>query len=322
MRAGQSRYTMLHYIFKRLAQIPIVLLVVTITIFVVIRMTPGDPVQIMLGMQTSPEAATALRAAFRLDQPVYWQYIYWIGDILQGNLGQSIRLNQPVTSLLAERLPVSMKLATFAMLFAILASIPLGIISALKRNTWIDYLSTGVTLVGFSVPNFALALILIFLFSVKLEWLPITGIGTESDGFVGAIKPYILPALALGMLQVAVLTRLLRSSMIDVLDQDYMRTAQAKGLLPLTRLYVHALKNAMIPFVTMVAIQFGYLIGIQVTIEYTFAIPGMGSAILNAVINRDFPVIQGFTLIIATFFLLANIIADIIYSLLDPRIRY
>jgi peptide/nickel transport system permease protein len=313
---------MLIYILRRLAQVPIVLVVVTITIFVVVRMTPGDPIQIMLGMQTSPEAANALRATFRLDQPVYWQYLYWVGDLLQGNLGQSIRLNQSVTSLLAERLPISIKLATFAMLFAILTSIPLGVVSALKRNTWIDYLSTGVTLVGFSVPNFALALILIFVFSVKLEWLPITGIGTASDSLIESIKPYILPALALGMLQVAVLTRLLRSSMIDVLDQDYMRTAQAKGLLPLTRLCLHALKNAMIPFVTMVAIQFGYLIGIQVTIEYTFAIPGMGSAILNAVINRDFPVIQGFTLVIATFFLLANIVADIIYSLLDPRIRY
>ena len=313
---------MLRYILKRVAQIPIVLLIVTLTIFIVIRMTPGDPVQIMLGMQTSPEAADALRAAFRLDQPVHWQYICWIGDLLRGDLGQSIRLNQPVTALLAERFPISMKLALLAMAFAVAVAIPLGIVSALRRNTWIDYLSTGITLLGFSVPNFALALILIFVFSVQLQWLPITGIGTEGVGALEALKPYILPSLALGMLQIAVLTRLLRSSMIDVLDQDYMRTALAKGLLPLTRVTVHALKNAMIPFVTMVAIQFGYLIGIQVTIEYIFAIPGMGSAILNAVTNRDFPVIQGFTLVIATFFLLANIVADIVYSLLDPRIRY
>lgn len=313
---------MLSYILKRVAQIPLVLLVVTLTIFIVIRMTPGDPVQIMLGMQTSPEAASALRAVFRLDQPLHWQFLYWIGDLFRGDLGQSIRLNQSVVSLLAERLPISLKLASLAMLFAIAVSIPLGIVSAMRRNTWVDYLSTGVTLVGFSVPNFALALILIFVFSVQLEWLPITGIGSEGGGFIEALKPYILPSLALGMLQVAVLTRLLRSSMIDVLDQDYMRTAQAKGLLPWTRLYVHALKNALIPFVTMVAIQFGYLIGIQVTIEYTFAIPGMGSAILNAVINRDFPVIQGFTLIIAAFFLLANIVADVIFAMLDPRIRY
>ncbi|MEI4483179.1 MULTISPECIES: ABC transporter permease [unclassified Phyllobacterium] len=313
---------MTYYILRRIAQIPVVLFVVTVTIFVVIRMTPGDPVQIMLGMQTSPEAAAALRATFRLDQPLIWQYLYWIVDLIHGDLGQSIRLNQPVVDLLAERLPISMKLASIAMSFAIIVSIPLGIISALKRNSWVDYLSTGITLLGFSIPNFSLALILIFIFSVTLEWLPITGIGSSSDGFAGVLAPYILPSLALGMLQVAVLTRLLRASMIEVLDQDYMRTARAKGLLPVTRLFTHALKNAMIPFVTMVAIQFGYLIGIQVTIEYTFAIPGMGSAILNAVVSRDFPVIQGFTLIIATFFLLANIIADVVYSYLDPRIRY
>jgi peptide/nickel transport system permease protein len=208
------------------------------------------------------------------------------------------------------------------MLLAVFVSIPLGILSALRRNTWIDYLCTGVTLVGFSIPNFALALVLIFILSVKMQLLPITGIGATSDTLWGSITPYILPSLALGMLQVAVLTRLLRSSMIDVLSQDYIRTARAKGLMPSTVMLVHALKNALIPFITMVAIQFGYLIGIQVTIEYTFAIPGMGSAILNAVINRDFPVIQGFTLVIATFFLLTNILADILYSVLDPRIRY
>lgn len=313
---------MVRYVMKRVAQIPVVLFVVTLAIFIVIRMTPGDPVQIILGMQTSPEAADALRAEFRLDLPLHWQYIYWIGDLLSGDLGRSIRLNLPVTSLLAERFPISMKLAVLAMTFAVFVSIPLGIASAIKRNTWVDYLATGVTLLGFSIPNFALALVLIFIFSVQLEWLPITGIGSQGVGIVEALKPYILPSLALGMLQVAVLTRLLRSSMIDVLDQDYMRTALAKGLLPSTRIVVHALKNAMIPFVTMIAIQFGYLIGIQVTIEYTFAIPGMGSAILSAVISRDFPVIQGFVLIIATFFLLANIVADVIYSLLDPRIRY
>jgi peptide/nickel transport system permease protein len=313
---------MWNYAFKRLGQVPIVLLVVTITIFVVVRSTPGDPVQIMLGMQTSPDAVEAVRREFHFDLPLYKQYLLWLGDVVQGDLGRSVRLNQSVGSLLAERFPVSFRLALAAMLFAIFISIPLGILSALRRNTWIDYLCTGVTLIGFSIPNFALALILIFVLSVKMQLLPITGIGSSSDTLWGSIAPYLLPSLALGMLQVAVLTRLLRSSMIDVLSQDYIRTARAKGLLPSTVLLVHALKNALIPFITMVAIQFGYLIGIQVTIEYTFAIPGMGSAILNAVVNRDFPVIQGFTLVIATFFLLTNILADILYSVLDPRIRY
>lgn len=313
---------MWRYVLKRLGQVPIVLIVVTMTIFAVVRSTPGDPVQIMLGMQTSPDAVQAVRQEFHLDQPLYRQYLLWLGDVLRGDFGRSIRLNQTVTSLLAERFPISFRLAFAAMSFAVLVSIPLGVLSALRRNTWVDYLCTSVTLIGFSIPNFALALILIFVFSVKLQLLPITGIGGNADNLWGSIAPYILPSLALGMLQVAVLARLLRSSMIDVLSQDYIRTARAKGLLPRTVLMLHALKNALIPFITMTAIQFGYLIGIQVTIEYTFAIPGMGSAILNAVINRDFPVIQGFTLIIASFFLLANILADVIYSLLDPRIRY
>jgi peptide/nickel transport system permease protein len=253
------------------------------------------------------------------------QYFLWVGDILQGNFGRSIRLNRPVLELLAERFPVSIRLAAFAMLFAVVVSIPFGILAALKRNTWIDYSCTGITLTGFAIPNFALALILIYVFAIHLEWFPITGIGSmeaQRGSMIDYLRPYVLPAVALGTLQMAVLTRLLRSSMIDVLSQDYIRTAEAKGLFPMTILAIHALKNAMIPFVTMVAIQFGYLIGIQVTIEYIFAIPGMGMAVLSAVVSRDFPVVQGFTLIVAAFFLLANITADVLYSLLDPRIRY
>jgi peptide/nickel transport system permease protein len=307
---------------RRLLQIPLVLIVVSLTVFVITRATPGDPVQIMLGPQTSPEAAAAMRVEFNLDRPLPVQYGLWVAKILRGDLGRSIRLNQSVTSLLAERLPISLELASAAMLFAVLTSIPLGILAAIRRNSWIDTLCTGYTVAGFAIPNFALALMLIYVFSIKLNWLPITGIGSgETSGLWAHISPFILPAVALGTLQTAVFTRLLRSSMIDVLNQEYIRVARAKGLLPSTVILVHALKNALIPFVTMVAIQFGYMIGIQVTIEYIFAIPGIGTAVLNAVINRDFPVVQGFTLIVAVFFLLANIVADLLYSVLDPRIR-
>lgn len=313
---------MFAYVLRRLVQIPLVLVVVSLTIFIIVRATPGDPVQIMLGMQTSPEAEAALRKTFRLDRPVAEQYVLWVFDILRGDLGNSIRLNQPVADLLMERFPISLKLALASIAFAIAVSIPLGVAAALWRNSWVDYLCTGFTLVSFSVPNFALALILIFVFSIQLEWFPITGIGSGSPAsWREAAMPYVLPSISLGILQVAVLTRLLRSSMIDVLSQDYIRTAHAKGLLPLTVIVIHGLRNALIPFVTMVVIQFGFLVGIQVTIEYVFAIPGMGSAMLSAVVNRDFPVIQGFTLIIAMFFLLANIFADVMYSILDPRIR-
>jgi peptide/nickel transport system permease protein len=313
------------YLGRRLIQVPLVLLVVSLMTFLITRATPGDPVQIMLGMQTSPEAATAMRKEFNLDRPVYEQYGLWIAKVVTGDLGRSMRLNDRVTSLIAERLPISLQLAAAGMLFALLVSIPLGVLAALRRNSWIDYLCTGYTVLGFAVPNFGLALILIYVFSIQLDWLPITGIGSSeaiNGGLWKHYSPFIIPAIALGTLQTAMLTRLLRSSMIDILSQDYMRTARAKGLLPWNIVVVHALKNAMIPFVTMAAIQFGYMIGVQVTIEYIFAVPGMGSAVLNAVVNRDFPVIQGFTLIIAIFFLLTNIAADMLYALLDPRIRY
>lgn len=316
---------MLRYLSRRLVQAPLVLLVVSLSVFLITRATPGDPVQIMLGMQTSPEAVAAIRQEFNLDQPLYMQYLLWIGKVLTGDLGRSIRLNDSVASLLAERFPISLQLATAAMVFALVVSMPLGIAAALRRNTWIDYFCTGYTVAGFAIPNFALALILIYVFSIKLDWLPITGIGSSesaSGGWWAYFSPFIVPAIALGTLQTAILTRLLRSSMIDVLSQDYLRTARAKGLLPTTVILVHALKNALVPFVTMVTIQFGYLIGVQVTIEFIFAVPGMGSAVLNAVVNRDFPVIQGFTLVIAAFFLFANIVSDLLYAVLDPRIRY
>ena len=316
---------MWHYLGRRLIQVPLVLLVVSLMTFLITRATPGDPVQIMLGMQTSKEAADAMRAEFNLDRPLPEQYILWVAKVATGDLGRSIRLNDTVTSLLAERFPVSLQLALAAMLFALAVSIPLGVLAALRRNTWVDYLCTGYTVLGFAVPNFGLALILIYVFSIKLDWLPITGIGSmeaAAGGWWSYSAPFIVPAIALGTLQTAMLTRLLRSSMIDILSQDYMRTARAKGLLPATVVIVHALKNAMIPFVTMATVQFGYMIGIQVTIEYIFAVPGMGSAVLNAVVTRDFPVIQGFTLVIAAFFLFANIMADLLYAVLDPRIRY
>lgn len=313
------------YLGRRLIQVPLVLLVVSLMTFAITRATPGDPATIMLGMQTSPEAVTAMRQEFNLDRSLPEQYGLWIAKVVTGDLGRSMRLNDRVTTLIAERLPISLQLACAGMLFALAVSIPLGVIAALRRNSWIDYLCTGYTVMGFAVPNFGLALILIYVFSIQLDWLPITGIGSseaEQGGFWKHYSPFILPAIALGALQTAMLTRLLRSSMIDVLSQDYMRTARAKGLLPASIVIIHALKNAMIPFVTMAAVQFGYMIGVQVTIEYIFAVPGMGSAVLNAVVNRDFPVIQGFTLVISVFFLLMNILADMMYALLDPRIRY
>ena len=313
------------YLLRRLAQVPLVLGVVSLTVFALIHVTPGDPIQIMLGMQTSPEAVKALREEHHFDRPLPEQYLIWVGGVLRGDFGHSIRQRQPVTDMIAERFPVSLRLALAAMLFALLVAVPAGVLSAVRRNTWVDYLLTGLSIGGLSIPNFTLALLLIYAFAVKLDWFPITGIGSAvaARGTLWErTAPFVLPAVALGAHQTALLARLLRASLLDVLTQDYIRTAYAKGLSGRAVVLVHALRNALIPLVTMAAIQFGYLIGITITIEFIFAIPGMGSALLDAVVNRDIPVIQGFTLFIAAVFIVTNLTADLVYTLVDPRIHY
>ncbi|MCL4466205.1 MAG: ABC transporter permease [Chloroflexi bacterium] len=313
------------YLLQRLVQVPLVLVVVTMIVFALVHVTPGDPIQIMLGMETSPQAVEALRQQYNLDKPLPEQYAIWVANAVRGNLGSSIRQHVPVTQMIAERFPISLRLAAVAMLFALLIAIPAGIFSALWRNTWLDYALTGLSIGGLSIPNFALALLLIYAFAIKFDWFPITGIGsavTSEGGLWGAVGPYILPAVALGVQQTAIVTRMLRSNLLDVLTQDYVRTAHAKGLSDRKVIVGHALKNAIIPVVTVVAIQFGYLVGTTITIEFIFAIPGLGSALLEAVVNRDFPVIQGFTLLMAAFFIVANLVADLLYTIIDPRINY
>jgi peptide/nickel transport system permease protein len=315
----------LAYLLRRLAQIPLVLLVVTLSVFALLHVTPGDPIQIMLGMQTSPEAVAALRQRYHFDRSLPELYLLWVTAALRGDLGSSIRQSQPVAQMIAERFPISLRLSVAAMLFALVVAIPAGILSAVRRNSWVDYLLTGLSIAGLSIPNFTLALLLIYAFAVKLDWFPITGIGssTRVDGTLwSALGPFVLPAVALGAQQTAILARLLRSSLLDVLSQDYIRTGYAKGLPGRSVVLIHALRNALIPLVTMTAIQFGYLIGITITIEFIFAIPGMGSALLEAVLNRDLPVIQGFTLFIALVFIVTNLAADLVYTVLDPRISY
>ena len=271
----------------------------------------------MLGMETSPEAVAALRARYHLDRPLPEQYLKWLAAAAHGDLGRSIRQHQPVTEMIAERFPVSFRLAAGAMVFALLIAVPAGIVAAVRRNSWLDYLVTGFAVGGLSIPNFTWALLLIYAFAVKLDWLPITGAGTTS-----ALAPFLLPAVALGIQQTAILARMLRASLLEVLTQDYIRTARAKGLSGWSVVMAHGLRNALIPMVTVAAIQFGYLVGITITIEFIFAIPGLGSAMLDAVVHRDFPVIQGVTLFMALVFIASNLVADVVYRLLDPRITY
>jgi len=312
------------YLLRRVAQLPVVILVITVVVFALMRLTPGDPVIIMLGVYASPEALEAARQEFNLDKPLPAQYLLWIGRVIRGDLGISIRTREAVTRIIADRFPTSLTLAAAAVLVSLATAIPLGVLAAYRRNTWIDHASMVAAMAGLSMPNFALALLLIYVFALRLGWVPVTGIGLVLvwENPLRAIAPYVLPVVALAVAQMAVMARLMRSSMLEVLSQEYIRVARSKGLREPLVLIHHALRNALIPIITVVAIQFAYLVGSTITIEFIFAIPGLGSVLINAVLNRDFPVIQGFTLFMACFFILSNLAADLVYLRTDPRIRY
>ena len=312
------------YSVRRLLQIPLVLFFVTVIIFALMHVSPGDPISIMLGAYSTPESVQALKEEYFLDRSLPEQYVRWLGRMVQGDLGVSIRTNEPVLGIIATRLPISIGLATAATLVALLVAIPAGIAAAYWKNTGWDYGLMGFTMLGLSVPNFTLALLLILVFSMKLDWLPISGVGfiAFADDFWAALLPFLLPTVSLAVARIAELSRFVRASMLGVLNQDYIRTAYAKGLPPLGVVLTHGLKNAMIPVITVTAITFAYLVGTTITIEYIFAIPGIGSALVNAVVNRDFPVIQGLTLASALLFLLMNLLADYLYAVVDPRVVY
>lgn len=312
------------YILRRLLQIPLVMLVISVVIFSLMHVSPGDPIRIAIGVYASEDSVRALQRQYHLDKSLPEQYFRWIGKALTGDLGRSIRTSEEVSTMIRERFPVSLALASVAMILALAFALPVGVISAFKHNSYFDHGSMLIAMAGLSIPNFALALVLIYVFAAQLGWFPITGIGQTSffSEPIATLRAFVLPATALAATQAAILARLLRSSMLDVLNQDYIRTAYAKGLASRTVLVRHALKNGLIPVITVTGINFAYLVGSTITIEYIFAIPGLGSALILAVTNRDFPVIQGFTLFVAFFFIGVNIISDIVYTYVDPRIRY
>ena len=312
------------YLLRRLVQVPLVILFVTIIIFALMKVTPGDPISIMLGPYSTPETVAALRAQYHLDQPFVMQYLLWVRDLFRGDFGSSIRSKELVVDLVAARFPVSLTLAGVATLVSVLVAIPAGVFAAYRKNSWWDYLLMGTATVGLSIPTFTLGLVLILIFALKLQWVPISGIGlrTVSDGLWPLIQPYLLPISALAAGSVAELARVIRASMLEVLDQDYIRTARAEGMNDMEIIRVHALKNALIPVITVVAITFAFQVGNTLTVEYLFSIPGLGSALIAAVINRDFPVIQGLTLVVGLVFIATNLLADVSYAIVDPRVRY
>lgn len=306
---------MTRYVIQRLLVTIPSILAVTILVFLMLQLVPGDPAEIFLGEhQSSPELLEQVRHDMGLDRPLHIQYLSYVWNALHGDLGVSLYNNQSVTGQILDALPSTLELSLTSMVISTLLGIGLGVLAALKHNTWVDSLSMGLALVGVSMPVFWLGLLMIFFFSVKLKWFPPMG--------QGDLERLVLPAFALGLLSSATLARLVRSSMLEVMNEDYVRTARAKGLTEKWVIIRHALRNALIPAVTVLGLQFGRLLSGAVLTETVFARLGLGRMYVESILNKDITLIQGLTLMLAISIMLSNILVDVSYALLDPRIRY
>lgn len=314
---------MLTYILRRLIGAVIVMITVATLVFFMLRLVPGDPIAAMLADAGSPEAREAMIRRLGLDKPVFVQYVLWFKNMLHGDLGSSIYgSNQPVTAILSQALPRTLSLALLSFLIAIIIAIPAGIISATKRNTTTDNVVSFIAFLGLSMPDFWLAILLIIVFAANLQWLPAIGYVPLSEGLWPWFKHLILPAIAVGTGFSAIMARMIRSSMLEVMKADYMRVAASKGLPDRILLLRHALPNALIPVVTVIGIAFALLISGAVVVENVFAIKGLGRVLIHGILNRDYPVVQGAVLVVSAFFVLSSLIVDLLYAVIDPRIRY
>jgi peptide/nickel transport system permease protein len=313
---------MFAYIIRRIiATIP-VMAVVAIFVFALLYLSPGDPAAIIAGDTATVEDIVRIRAKLGLDQPVYVQFGEWVWRLMQGDLGISIFTNLPVTKLIQQRVEPTIALTVATLIVSVAAAIPMGVLAAWKAGSWIDRVVMVFAVLGFSVPVFVLAYILIFIFAIWLNLLPVQGYVSITAGFWPFLSHIILPSIALGMIYAALIARITRASMLDVLAQDYIRTAQAKGLGNERVLIGHALKNAAVPIVTIIGIGVALLIGGVVVTETVFAIPGLGRLTVDAILRRDYPIIQGVILIFSGAYVIVNLLVDLSYTLLDPRIRY
>ena len=313
---------MARLVLQRLAATVPVLLLVTAGVFALLHLTPGDPIDAMMAESADATAKASLRAELGLDRPLHVQYVAWMGRLLRGDLGHSIRNGEPVLENVSRRIRPSLQLALLAMAISLLVAFPVGIASAVRRNTSVDRVGTTFALFGICMPNFLLALLLIFLFGVTLRWLPISGYVDPAEELVDGLRSLALPAVTLGLALAAVVARTLRSSMLEALTEDYVRTARAKGLSEWRVVRGHVLRNALIPVVTVLGLQLGTLIGGAVITEYVFALPGIGRLVVDAVFARDYPLVQGVVLLIAVGFIASNLVVDLLYGLIDPRIRH
>ncbi|MFW6409579.1 MAG: ABC transporter permease [Halanaerobiales bacterium] len=310
------------YLLRRLILLVPLLLGITLLVFISINFIPGDPVKIMLGIEATGEMVEQLRIEHGLNQPLYIQYFSWLGRIMKGDFGRSIVSGNAVASEITKRWPVTLQLVFLSSALSIIIAIPAGIISAVKQNSFVDYFIRVISLSFISLPSFAMAIFLILFVSLVYGWMPPLGFANLWESPLIALQIMALPVIALGVRLSAVLSRMLRSTMLEVLREDYIRTARAKGLKEKTIVYKHAVKNAFIPVLTMIGMQIGYLIGGTVIIELVFSLPGLGRFLLTGINNRDFPVVMAITLLIAVSFALINTIVDILYGVFDPRIKY
>jgi peptide/nickel transport system permease protein len=306
---------------RRIAQVLPTILLVSMLVFGLQQLMPGDPALVLAGEERDPLVLAQIRQELWLDRPIPVQYMHWIGGVVQGNLGYSWRIRQPVLELVEEKLPVTLQLGVMAFVIAIGIGIPAGILSAVKRNTRWDYIANGIGLAGLSTPNFWLGIMLILLVSVKLGWLPPSGYVPLMEDWRQSLATTIMPAFVLGNAIAAVLMRHTRSAMLTAMDQDYVRTARAKGLSEGVVILKHALRNALVPVITLGALELGTLLSGAVLTEQVFSIPGFGKLIVDAVFNRDYPVVQGVVLVTATIYILLNLLADVLYVVINPRLR-
>ncbi|HTP47762.1 MAG TPA: ABC transporter permease [Casimicrobiaceae bacterium] len=312
---------MLNHLLQRLAQIVPTLFFVSILIFGLQQLLPGDPAMILAGEERDPTVIAHLHEKLHLDEPLPVRYLYWVGGVLRGDLGESVRIQKPVRELVAEKLPVTIELAALAMLIALAIGVSAGIVSAVAKGTVWDYAANVFALWGLSTPNFWLGIMLILLFSVTLGWLPASGYVSPFEDLKANLAAMIMPAFVLGNAIAAVLMRHTRSAMLQVLSTDYVRTARAKGLDERVVILKHALRNALTPVITLGALEFGTLLSGAVLTEQVFTIPGFGKLIVDAVFNRDYAVVQGVVLCTATAYIVLNLLADIAYYLVNPRLR-
>ena len=313
---------MVSYILRRILSTLPVMGIVALFVFSLLYIAPGDPAAVIAGDQASPADVERIRQGLGLDRPFLVQFGTWLWNILHGDLGTSIFTNLPVASLIAQRIEPTLSLMAITLVLTILVAVPLGVVAAWKAGSWVDRTIMAFAVFAFSLPVFVVGYVLAYVFALQFEWLPVQGYTPFKTGLWPWLRNLILPALALGTVYIALIARITRASMLEVLQQDYVRTARAKGLGQRNILFVHALKNAAVPIITVIGIGVALLIGGAVVTESVFAIPGLGRLTIDAILRRDYPVIQGIVLLFSFLYVLVNLMVDVTYTLVDPRIRY